>query len=269
MAENTAVSVYAAGNAMDDFPVLKAFQQYIDAEQAKAQKRMTTICFFFALILLVVIGVFVALLMAGAQRNNALNDQLLQVMLNANKERSAVVVQPPAPQNDAAIKALSESMSALQQQLADQQAKILEQQQKLVEEKTREAEKAKAAAAVPPQPTKEQLAMEQKLKEDAEKIRRVTAALKAEREKLAKEKELLKQKEIELQRRKLYPELYDDNGNRKRYVPPKEKPEPKKASPAKVRVPVPVVEEPEDDDEPDELPEQPVKYFDDWDVPLE
>ena len=44
MSENTAVSVYDAGNAMDDFPVLKAFQQYIDAEQAKAQKRMLFLC---------------------------------------------------------------------------------------------------------------------------------------------------------------------------------------------------------------------------------
>ena len=42
-----AVSVYGQTDAMDDFPVLKAFQQYIDAEQAKAQKRMTTLCIFF------------------------------------------------------------------------------------------------------------------------------------------------------------------------------------------------------------------------------
>ena len=35
-----AVSVYSQ-DAMDDFPVLKAFQQYIDAEQAKARKRLS------------------------------------------------------------------------------------------------------------------------------------------------------------------------------------------------------------------------------------
>lgn len=252
MAENTAVSVYEAGSAMDDFPVLKAFQQYIDAEQAKAQKRMTTICFFFALILIVVIGVFVALLVGTSQRNNALNDRLLQIMLNANQERGAVVVQPPAPQNDAAIKALTDSMAALQQQLADQQKRVLEQQQKMVEEKTREAEKARAAAAKPPAPSKEQLARERRLKEDAEKIKRATAALQAERDRIAKEKERLKQKEIELQRRKLYPELYDENGNRKRYVEPK-------------------TVEPEDDDDDDfgDIIDKPVRYFDDWDVPEE
>ena len=31
---------------MDDFPVLKAFQQYIDAEQAKARKRMAIMGIF-------------------------------------------------------------------------------------------------------------------------------------------------------------------------------------------------------------------------------
>ena len=34
--DQRAVSVYGAADALDDFPVLKAFQQYIDAEQAKA-----------------------------------------------------------------------------------------------------------------------------------------------------------------------------------------------------------------------------------------
>ena len=29
------ISVYGQDNALDDFPVLKAFQQYIDAEHAK------------------------------------------------------------------------------------------------------------------------------------------------------------------------------------------------------------------------------------------
>ena len=64
------VSVYGSADAMDDFPVLKAFQQYIDAEQAKAQKRMTTLCIFFAIIMASAIGVFVVILMRMSQRNN-------------------------------------------------------------------------------------------------------------------------------------------------------------------------------------------------------
>ena len=34
--QTTAVSIFGEAGASGDFPVLKAFQQYIDAEQAKA-----------------------------------------------------------------------------------------------------------------------------------------------------------------------------------------------------------------------------------------
>ena len=51
MSENqinqNAVSVYGQ-EGLDDFPVLKAFQQYIDAEQIKSRKRMVMLSIFFA-----------------------------------------------------------------------------------------------------------------------------------------------------------------------------------------------------------------------------
>ena len=72
-----AVSIYGQ-DAMDDFPVLRAFQKYIDAEQSKAHKRMTTLCLFFALVLTLVVAVFVVLLVSVGKRDNALNDQLMQ-----------------------------------------------------------------------------------------------------------------------------------------------------------------------------------------------
>ena len=51
-----AVSLYGQTDAMDDFPVLKAFQQYIDSEQAKARKRMLMLCIFFGILMTVVIS---------------------------------------------------------------------------------------------------------------------------------------------------------------------------------------------------------------------
>ena len=69
---------------MDDFPVLKAFQQYIDSEQAKARKRMLMLCAFFGFLMIVVIGVFVVLLVNVSARNQALNDRLIEF---AMKER--------------------------------------------------------------------------------------------------------------------------------------------------------------------------------------
>lgn len=231
----SAVSVYGQAGAMDDFPVLKAFQQYIDAEQAKAQKRMTTLCIFFALLMAAVIGVFVLLLMNVSQRNNTLNDQLIGYMMK-DRERSQVVVQQPPAQNESAIKALTDSMTALQKQMADQQSKMMEQQTKILEQQAKNYEeraKRMAAAAAEAEkkkgPTKEQLEIEKKNKAESERIKRAAQLLAAEKEKVAKEKALLRQRELDLQHRRLYPELYDDDG---RLAKPSAG-QPKAAKPAK------------------------------------
>ena len=44
-AANNAISIYGQ-EGLDDFPVLKAFQQYIDAEQSKSRKRMIMLCIY-------------------------------------------------------------------------------------------------------------------------------------------------------------------------------------------------------------------------------
>ena len=71
-----AVRLYGESDAMDNFPVLKAFQQYIDAEQAKARKRMLLLGVFFGALMLVVIAVFVIIILNANQRNQTLNDRL-------------------------------------------------------------------------------------------------------------------------------------------------------------------------------------------------
>jgi cell division protein FtsI/penicillin-binding protein 2 len=250
-----AVSVYGQADAMDDFPILKAFQQYVDAEQAKAHKRMTALCVFFALLMTAVIGVFVLLLMNVSQRNNALNDQLIGFMMK-DRERSQVVVQQPPVQNDTTIKALTDTVANLQKQLADQQSKAMEQQTRLMEQQARNfEERAKRLAAEankPKGPTKEQMDIQAKNKSDAEKIKRAAAIVAEEKEKVAKEKERLRQMELELQRRRLYPELYDDDGNLVKRPPAK-----KQAATAK-----PAAKK-------DDTQFKPVKYFNDDDDELD
>ena len=61
----------------NDFPVLKAFQEYIDAEQAKARKRMLGLSVFFIILLVVVVVTFVLILTTVVNRNQALSDRLL------------------------------------------------------------------------------------------------------------------------------------------------------------------------------------------------
>ncbi len=212
----TAVSVYGQ-EGLDDFPVLKAFQQYIDAEQTKARKRMIVLCVFFGFLMTVVILVFLLILKNVSEKNQMLNDRLVEKNQELNdrlveyvvksSEKQNVIVQPPAPapQNDAAIKAITDSLAAMQKQLSDQQSKELERQRAETERLRAEAAKPRT----PPPPTKEEIARKKQIEADEKKIARVTAILKAEREKLAAEKEKLRQQEIDLHRRRMYPEYYE------------------------------------------------------------
>ncbi len=211
-----AVSVYGQ-EGLDDFPVLKAFQQYIDAEQNKARKRMVILCVFFGFLMTVVITVFLLVLMSVneknqllndrlAEKNQELNDRLVEYVMKNNEKQNVIVQQPAAtPQNDAALKAVADSLAAMQKQIADQQAKELERQRAETERLREEAAKQKA----PPPPTKEEIDRQKKIDADARKIAKATALLKAEKEKLAAEKEKLRQQEVELHRRRLYPEYYE------------------------------------------------------------
>lgn len=194
-----AVRVYQT-DATDDFPVLKAFQQYIDAEQAKSRKRVIMLCVFFICLMTVVIGVFVALLISVSARNQALNDRLVEYAMRKESAPTTaaaapVVVQPP--QDSAAILALTAKLDALQKKLAEDQAKA----EQAAKEAAERAEKAAIEAAKPKGPTKEEL-----------EIKRLKALLAAEKEKsnadAAAERERRRQAEIEEYRRKHYPELY-------------------------------------------------------------
>ena len=222
-ADSNAISIYGQ-EGLDDFPVLKAFQQYIDAEQSKSRKRMIMLCVFFGFLMSVMIVVFLFMLRDASARNQSLNDKLVEYVMK-ERERQPVVVQPPAPvqnaANDAAIKAMTDTLAALQKQMADQQAKMIEQQAKLEENRAKMAEeqlKAVTAAAAKAQeaaaaqkvgPSMEQLALQKQIDEDTAKLVKARALLKAEKDKIAAEKEKLRREEVERQRRRLYPEYYE------------------------------------------------------------
>lgn len=201
-----AVTLYGNQDAMDDFPVLKAFQQYVDSEQAKAHKRLMSVCFFFTMLIVVIIGVFLFVVMN--MRNNAMtdgsaeiqkhileqtakmNDRLIQQLLANNNTptstpASVVVV------GDNNEKPISKSLEAKERELAQREAEL----------KKRELEEAQ----------KELLAREKALKDRESKM----AAELAEKEKKNSEFKAneQRQKEILEHRRRLYPEYFDENGN--------------------------------------------------------
>ena len=92
--ENPLSIVPSEGNT-NDFPVLKAFQEYIDAEQAKARKRMLGLSVFFIVLLFVVVVTFVLILTTVLNRNQSLSDRLLDYALR-EREKTPVVQQMPA-----------------------------------------------------------------------------------------------------------------------------------------------------------------------------
>ena len=117
-----AVRLYGESDAMDNCPVLKAFQQYIDAEQAKARKRMLMLGVFFGALMIVVISVFVMLLLNVSAKNQALNDRMFEFAMKERDRQPAgapVVVQPP--QDNSAILALTSKIEAMQKELIESQ----------------------------------------------------------------------------------------------------------------------------------------------------
>ena len=204
-----AVSVYGQSDgAYEDFPVLKAFQQYIDSEQAKARKRMLLLCAFFGGLMFVVISVFVVLLISASSRNQMLNDRLVEYAMKDRDSRPGLSTADRSAQESSAILSLTAKLEELQRKLAESQSATA----RIVSDATARAEQAAAAESAKPKgPTPEEL-----------EIARLKALLATEREKMAVEREKQRQAELEEYRRKHYPELYEKKAPVKEDVPAKQ-----------------------------------------------
>jgi len=223
--EDGAVNVY--GNDMsDEFPILKAFQEYVDAEQAKSRKRMLLLCVFFSFILCTVIGVFVVLLIASGARIQTLNDRLVDLAMKERGERIQTPTPPavtptvvptvvpvpaePAPQkqDDSVLRSLAEKLEHLQKTIfeeREQSAKLKKESAEKADRQTAEME-AKLTAEMEAKLTAERtakLAAEQAAKLAAEEaaehkrqksvesaeVERLKHLLAAEKEKVAFEQQ--------------------------------------------------------------------------------
>lgn len=219
-----AVSIY--GDVMDDFPVLKAFQQYVDAEQAKAHKRLMTVCIFFTVVMTIVIAVFMFIIL-GLNNGNVGNDGALKALSESNAAIQRQMLEQSAKMNEQLMRELSNRNSApqtpapstidaeIQKQNLALQVKLhqLELEKKLAEQAAAEA-KARAENG-PRMSDDEKTALEKKLKEQAEAQRMQDKKLKEREAKIAEESKRLKEKEIDLQRRKLYPDAYSPEARAK------------------------------------------------------
>ena len=217
-----AVSLYGQGDAMDDFPVLKAFQQYIDSEQAKARKRLISLGIFFGVLMGAVIAVFLVLLFNINERNQTLNDRLVEFAMK-ERQQGPVVVQPPVQQDTTALLSLTSKLEEMQKKLNESEKKA-----EAAERAQKEAAAAAASALAPKTPSPQEI-----------EIARLKAQLEAQKEAVAAEKAKQREAELEAYRRKHYPECY---------------------APKKPVRPAPVtVDESEDDDLEEEVPVRRVK----------
>lgn len=177
--EAGAVRVYE-NDMTEDFPVLKAFQQYIDAEQSKARKRLILLCMFFAGLMTILVAVFVLMIAQMNRDKQHANEQLIQfLMKDRDRQQQPQPVSVPR-QDDAALKALADKLNDIQREFS-------------AERKNAEQKEVKKVS-----PSAESL-----------EIERLKALLSVEKEKAAIEREKQRQAELEDYRRKHYPELYE------------------------------------------------------------
>ena len=212
-----AVSVYGSDSTMDEFPILKAFQEYINAEQAKARKRITALAVFFGVLLIAILAIFMTLLVKSYNDNHHLNYRLVDFMQkerersdkeHSERERAAAEAAARPSRDSAAVIELTKKIETLQEKIYNTQRKADEAERALVEKEKLMAEKDKQAAealkkaiedAKPKGPTPEE-----------QEIARLKSLLAAEKRKQAAavEKERRRQAELEEYRRKHYPQHY-------------------------------------------------------------
>lgn len=204
-----AVSVFGSAGNTNDFPVLKAFQEYIDAEQAKARKRMLGLSIFFILLLVVVVVTFTLVMTSVINRNQVLSDRLLDIALREKTQAQPVVnVQPPAPQP--VVQPVIQQPSQ-----ADVLKPVLDKFDKLAEAmvKAQQQQPVPVAAPAPvvvttaaaPSPAAQPSAESAEIARLRDELRR---EIEARKEQEAKAKEEKRKAEIEAHRRRLYPEYY-------------------------------------------------------------
>lgn len=102
----------------DSFPVLKAFQQFLDAERERARRRqmVLTLSFMSVIVVLVVLfSVISAILFSGlTRRNDAKQDKLFEILLMERKVPAPVpAVIPAPPRRDAVVDEVMELVKQL------------------------------------------------------------------------------------------------------------------------------------------------------------
>ena len=221
-----AVSLFGQSGGVNDFPVLKAFQEYIDAEQAKARKRMLGLSVFFILLLIVVVITFTLVITSVIGRNQQLADRLLDIALREKTSTQPVVnVQSPAPAvvqpsvESAELVRLREELRREKEERKSEQAKRDEDRFNKLLDAISKPQQQPVAAPTPVVVTTSPSSVLQPTTAESAELVRLREELRREKEERqaeqAKAKEEKRKAEIEAHRRRLYPEYYAQEDARK------------------------------------------------------
>lgn len=185
------ISVYNEGVG-EDFPVLKAFQQYIDAEQAKSRQRLLTVSIIFVVVLLAVIAIFSSMLIRS-------NDRLVDFAMKSGNGQIAA-----SDEDNETLQTLTATIEELQN---------LQEQNRRLAESVNAVAKGQKALRPSPMVKPAKTAVSDKRAQELAKLQQEWEQLKLEKQKFADEQEKLRQEklreeELERYRREHYPEYY-------------------------------------------------------------
>jgi len=183
---------------MEEFPVLKAFQQYIDSEHEKARRRMLFISVSFGLFLALIVAVFLFQLMKISERNQELNDRLVDYAMKERERNAAMAAeQAKVALNSEALTALGAQMSEIRKNMEAEKAARLKAE-KEAEEK----------AKLPSPQDLEIQELKKLLQVEKDKFIAERERIAMEKVKEAEEKAKKREAELDAYRRKQYPEFY-------------------------------------------------------------
>lgn len=160
------------GNGNESFPVLQAFQEYIDAERKQARKRVMQLSIGFAAILGVVVVGFLAAGVSILRNTTSMQTKLMEIV--AEKSSAPVQVQS-APVQPAASPSVQSTSPALEESLREMSKVLVKMQAK--------------TAKTPVAPTVERapVALPPSTDPAVEALRTELAAMKAQSRKMAGE----------------------------------------------------------------------------------
>lgn len=205
--QSSAVSVYGNNSTLNDFPVLQAFQKYIDAEQVKSQKRLTFVCVFFSLLIVFIVAVFLVLLINVSNSKSSMNDTVMRYLIDLKTSAPAQTA-PAVASNE--VKILTDSISELRHQISVQQDKLLEQQLASIREKEKLLNARLTAESSVSAQSQQAITEMAKKNEKAQKeldsklalLEKLNADLEQKKASLQKEKDALHQREVEFHRQR-------------------------------------------------------------------